>query len=105
MSEEAKNPRYVTAYHKLTVEAVFDEPALAGAAFDLIRTYAEAKGLGDIGNTRVELTLEFSGVTVQKNVDEFSHRLDRLWFCNVVSNEVSGAETYGKPPKVETKDS
>ncbi len=95
MSDELQNPRYVKAHHTVTVEAVFDEPALAGAAFDLIRLHAEAKGLGDIGSTRVELTLEFAGVTIQKKVDEFSHRLDRLWFSNVVSDEVSGAETYG----------
>lgn len=98
MSDEPRNPRYVKAHHVVTVEAAFDEPALAGAAFDLIRLLAEAKGLGDIGSTRVELTLEFSGVTIQKKVDEFSHRLDRLWFPSMVSDEVSRAETYGDKP-------
>lgn len=78
--------RYQDAFHTVEVELNLNEPALVAGAFDLIRTYARAYGLPDIGQVYITLRIEFQGRTHQAHVDEFGDRLDQLWIGQVVKH-------------------
>lgn len=74
--------------HKVEITCDLSEPALIPATFDLIRLYARAYGLPDVGHIYITLQIEFQGHTYVQYVDKFSDRLDQLWLGQVTKRDV-----------------
>jgi len=80
--------RYQDAHHTVEVTLDLKEPALVPAAFDLVRTYARAYGLANVGKILITLRVEFDGQTHAQHVDEFSDRLEQLWIGQITEHKV-----------------
>lgn len=65
--------------YKVEIACDLSEPALVPATFDLIRLYARAYGLPDIGHIYIGLQVEFEGNSTERKVNELATRLDQLW--------------------------
>lgn len=64
----------------VTVKCSVEYPALTQGLFDLLRTEAAVCGFPDVGDTNVDLTLEFSGPGLSlKHAEQLKSRLHDLW--------------------------
>ena len=85
--ETVRRNLYETAHHTITIEVNICEPALAPAVFDLLRQHARAHGLSDVGQIFVTVSVEFSGQTELKEVDELGARIENLWLGQITKHE------------------
>ena len=75
--------------YDVVLEADFHDPALAAAAFQLLREAAKLHDLPNIGWTRVHLEVDFDGHAYPSQIEKLKHHLDALWFGGVASVKVT----------------
>lgn len=71
--------------YDVVLEAYFHDPALAPAAFQLLREAGKLYDLPNIGWTRIHMTVEVDGHAYPAQIDKLREHFDRLWFGDVQS--------------------
>ncbi len=74
--------------YDVTLEADFTDPALAPAAFQLLRQAGVLYGLPNVGWIRLHMTVEVDGCAYPSQIEGLKKHFDTLWFGGVESVKV-----------------